>query len=73
MADEVVFAIGDRVVVDVHSPTSRREGKIIRLPHHSDPYPTRYLVMFTSGSTSYLTTSEIEHVDVVTRLAELSS
>ena len=67
------YKIGDRVVVDVHLPNHRREGRITGLPGHSKGYPTYYLVKFTSGSSTYLTAAEMEHVDVVTRLSDLAN
>jgi len=67
------YKIGDRVVVAVHQPGHRREGKIEKLPTEwPQLYGTCYLVRFPSGATAMLTASEINHVDVVTRLAELA-
>lgn len=66
-----MFEVGDKVLVDLNQWKMPRRGVVTQLKSTHRHYPSCYEVRFPSGSTSRLTEFEINHIDVITRLAEL--
>ena len=71
MAKGDVFRVGDKITVRLND-SRRRVGVIEQLRAPEDGRSMHYLIRFNPNATAYLTNEEMDHQDVVERLAEIT-